>query len=46
LSRVNRGAAIVEYALLASLIVAVTVGVAATFGAEISGALHDVVAGF
>jgi Flp pilus assembly pilin Flp len=36
----------VEYALLAALIAAVTVGVAARLGTPISGALHDVVAGF
>jgi Flp pilus assembly pilin Flp len=46
LSRDNRGAAAVEYALLAALIAAVTVGVAATLGTGISGALHHVVAGF
>jgi Flp pilus assembly pilin Flp len=46
LSRDNRGVAAVEYALLAALIAAVTVGVAATLGTGISGALHDVVAGF
>jgi Flp pilus assembly pilin Flp len=46
LSRDKRGAAVVEYALLAALIVAVTVGVAATLGTGVSGALHDVVTGF
>jgi Flp pilus assembly pilin Flp len=46
LSRDNRGAAAVEYALLAVLVAAVTAGAGAALGTGISGALHDVVTGF
>jgi len=46
LHRGGRGAAAVEYGLLAVLVAAVIVGVASALGTDISGALQDVVTAF